>query len=102
MGCAPIERSRCAALADRLRARGLPVEVSADPAKYGKQIRLAERRGIPYVVFPGEPDQIKNIRTGEQIDLDAESWWPAADQLTPQIRSDVSLSSFVSAAVMGD
>ena len=96
------ERERCAALADRLRARGLPVEVSADPAKYGKQIRLAERRGIPYVVFPGEPDQIKNIRTGEQIDLDAESWWPAADQLTPQIRSDVSLSSFVSAAVMGD
>ena len=63
---------------------------------------LTDPHWQPYVVFPGEPDQIKNIRTGEQIDLDAESWWPAADQLTPQIRSDVSLSSFVSAAVMGD
>ena len=39
-------------LADRLRRRGIPTEVAASPQKFGKQIRYAERRGIPYVWFP--------------------------------------------------
>ena len=36
-----------------LRRRGIPTEVSPSAAKFGKQIRYAERRGIPYVWFPG-------------------------------------------------
>ncbi len=38
-------------LANRLRRRGIPTEVAASPQKFGKQIRYAERRGIPYVWF---------------------------------------------------
>ena len=34
-----------------LRARGIPCEVAASPQKFGKQIRYAERRGIPFVWF---------------------------------------------------
>ena len=41
------------AVATALRARGIPCEVAPKPAKFGKQIRYAERRGIPYVWFPG-------------------------------------------------
>ena len=41
------------AVAQRLRARGIPAEVAASAQKFGKQIRYAERRGVPYVWFPG-------------------------------------------------
>ena len=36
-----------------LRARGIPCEVAPSAAKFGKQIRYADRRGIPFVWFPG-------------------------------------------------
>ena len=52
-------RPDCDRVAQRLRARGIPTEVAASPQKFGKQIRYAERRGIPFVWFPaaepGEP-----------------------------------------------
>ena len=44
-------------IAATLRRRGIATEVSPSAAKYGKQIRYAERRGIPYVWFPGDPDR---------------------------------------------
>ena len=48
------EESRPASerVAAALRARGIACEVAASPQKFGKQIRFAERRGIPYVWFP--------------------------------------------------
>ncbi len=64
------------------------------PAKFGKQIRYAERRGMPYVWFPGTGeqgavggtgDQVKDIRSGEQVDADATAWQPPAEDLHPQI-----------------
>ena len=50
----PDEASRPAAdrIAAALRRRDIATEVSPSAAKYGKQIRYAERRGIPYVWFP--------------------------------------------------
>ena len=39
-------------VAASLRARGIPTEVAASAQKFGKQIRYAERRGIPFVWFP--------------------------------------------------
>lgn len=50
----PDEDSRpaCDRLAQRLRERGIATEVAPSPQKFGKQIRYAERRGIPYVWFP--------------------------------------------------
>lgn len=64
-------------VAGALRRRGIPTEVAANAAKFGKQIRYAERRGIPYVWFPGEDNQVKDIRSGEQVSADPESWRPA-------------------------
>src|SRR3954454_21915484 len=46
-------------IAGALRGRGISPEVAPAAAKFGKQIRFAERRGIPYVWFPGEPDTVK-------------------------------------------
>jgi histidyl-tRNA synthetase len=80
-------RAECDRIAGRLRRRGIPVEVAPSAAKYGKQIRHADRRGIPFVWFPGEdgPDQVKDIRSGEQADADADSWQPPAEDRWPAV-----------------
>jgi histidyl-tRNA synthetase len=80
------------AIAHALRSRGIPTEVAASAAKFGKQIRYAERRGIPFVWFPGSStegtaDQVKDIRTGEQIAADAHDWTPPIEDLHPQVIS---------------
>jgi histidyl-tRNA synthetase len=72
-------------IAARLRSRGIPTEVSPTAAKFGKQIRYAERRGIPFVWFPGEPDTIKDIRSGDQVEADAGSWEPTPADRLPAI-----------------
>ncbi len=83
-------RAASDALADVLRANGVPAEVAASSQKFGKQIRYAERRGIPYVLFPGDEVQVKDIRTGEQVTIDPASWVPPAADLRPQVVSTVS------------
>ena len=72
-------------IATALRRRGIPTEVSPTAAKYGRQIRFAERRGIPYVWFPGEPDSVKDIRSGDQADADPATWEPPAVDVWPQV-----------------
>ena len=72
-------------LATVLRSRGIATEVSPAAQRLGKQIRHAERRGIPFVLFPGEPVQVKDLRSGEQVDVDPATWSPAADDLRPRI-----------------
>lgn len=75
-------------LAARLRRRGIATEVAPAPQKYGKQIRFAQRRGIPYVAFPGaEPGsvEIRDIRSGEQAPADPDAWTPPADDLHPRV-----------------
>jgi histidyl-tRNA synthetase len=84
------DRPACDRIARALRERGIATEVSPSAAKYGKQIRFAERRGIPYVWFPGEPDAddtVKDIRSGEQIAADAATWQPPFDDLHPRVES---------------
>ena len=87
----PDEEARAAsgAVAQRLRARGIPTEVAASPQKYGKQIRYAERRGIPFVWFPqgaaDEEHQVKDIRSGEQQVADPDRWTPPDEDLRPRI-----------------
>jgi histidyl-tRNA synthetase len=82
-------RPACDRIAAALRARGIPTEVAPTPAKYGKQIRFAERRGIPFVWFPGSGEdgggQVKDIRSGEQVDADPATWNPPAEDLHPRI-----------------
>jgi histidyl-tRNA synthetase len=82
------ERRRdCDRIAEVLRRRGIATEVSPTAAKFGKQIRFAERRGIPYVWFPGDPDEVKDIRSGEQVPADAATWQPPQNDLTPRVAS---------------
>lgn len=75
-------------IARRLRARGIPTEVAPSAAKFGKQIRHADRRGIPYVWFPAADGdgEIKDIRSGDQTAADADVWVPPDDDLRPQVR----------------
>lgn len=46
------QRQHCNALATILRKRGIPTDVAPSAAKFGKQIRFADKRGIPFVWFP--------------------------------------------------
>jgi histidyl-tRNA synthetase len=78
-------RAACDAIATALRVRGIPTEVAASPQKFGRQIRYAERRGIPYVWFPNEPPEVRDIRTGEQVPADADTWQPPETDLRPQV-----------------
>ena len=73
------------AVATALRARDIPCEVAATAAKFGKQIRYAERRGIPWVWFPGEPHQVKDIRSGNQVEADPATWQPPEEDLRPEL-----------------
>ena len=73
-------------VASRLRARGIPTEVAATAQKFGKQIRYAERRGIPFVWFPGQNHEVKDIRSGAQVAADPDEWNPPADDLRPHVK----------------
>ncbi|GAA4690675.1 histidine--tRNA ligase [Nocardioides nanhaiensis] len=77
------------AVATALRARGIPCEVAASAQRFGKQIRYAERRGIPFVWFPGdaptEGHQVKDIRSGDQTAADPATWAPPPDDLRSRV-----------------
>ncbi|BDZ58057.1 hypothetical protein GCM10025872_17140 [Barrientosiimonas endolithica] len=79
-------RAESMRIAAALRRRGVPTLVSPKAAKFGKQIQFADRRGIPYVWFPGAGeaggDAVKDIRSGEQVDADRDAWSPPAEDLT--------------------
>jgi histidyl-tRNA synthetase len=78
------------AIAQVLRSRGIPAEVVAGAQRFGKQIRYAERRGIPFVWFPpsdGGAGQVKDIRSGDQVDADVRSWSPPGADLRPAVVS---------------
>jgi histidyl-tRNA synthetase len=79
-------RAGSEAVAGALRARGIPVEVAPRADKFGKQIRYADRRGIPFVWFPdAEGGSVKDIRTGDQQPADPASWTPPPQDLNPRI-----------------
>ena len=74
-------------IAGDLRARGIPVEVAAKAEKFGKQIKYADRRGIPFVWFTSEDGshEVKDIRSGEQVPADPQTWTPPAEDLFVQV-----------------
>ncbi|MEO7449088.1 MAG: histidine--tRNA ligase [Humibacillus sp.] len=80
-------RDQSVAVATALRRRGVATEVAPSAAKFGKQIRYAERRGIPFVWFPaaGEHGEVKDIRSGEQVSADPASWSPPEQDLRPAV-----------------
>ena len=82
------DRGRSDAVARALRARGIPADTAPTAAKFGRQIKHADRSGIPFVFFPGDGSgdgdggdgrllgQVKDIRSGDQVDADASTWSP--------------------------
>ena len=77
-------RQRSDAIAHELRSRGIPCEVAPRAEKFGKQIRYADRRGIPFVWFPADDgDTVKDIRSGDQVGADAQTWLPPDTDLWP-------------------
>jgi len=88
---AETDRSQAMGLAASLRRRGIPCEVAPEAVKFGKQIKFAERRGIPFVWFAASGDEssdsVKDIRSGLQTLTDAASWMPPAEDLWPRVMS---------------
>ncbi|MCI9887877.1 histidine--tRNA ligase [Micrococcales bacterium 31B] len=79
-----LESTRVAA---QLRARGIAAEVSPSAAKFGKQIRHADRRGIPFVWIMQEDGThaVKDIRSGEQEAASPAAWEPPVADLKPSV-----------------
>ncbi|MGR6901297.1 histidine--tRNA ligase [Glutamicibacter sp. BSL13] len=71
-------------VAAALRERGIACEVAASAEKFGKQIKYADRRGIPFVWFTHADGthEVKDIRSGEQLSADPATWTPPAEDLT--------------------
>ncbi|MFZ8981619.1 MAG: histidine--tRNA ligase [Candidatus Nanopelagicales bacterium] len=77
-------RQRSDAVAQELRTRGIPCEVAPRAEKFGKQIKYADRRGIPFVWFPSaDGDTVKDIRSGDQVGADTQTWRPPDTDLWP-------------------
>jgi len=82
-------RPRAMAVAAALRARGIATEVAPSAAKFGKQIRHADRRGIPYVWFcDDDGDSVKDIRSGEQVPSSSDEWAPPEGDLWPVVTTE--------------
>lgn len=87
-------REQAIAVAAALRARGIAVEVAPKPDKFGKQIRYAERRGIPFVWFgAGHDDSVKDIRSGEQAAADPSGWLPPAGDAVVRVSARLNLGA---------
>jgi histidyl-tRNA synthetase len=81
-------RADAIAVAEQLRARGISAEVAPRADKYGRQIRYADRRGIPYVWFgSAASSEVKDLRTGEQLPADAGRWQPPEEDRRPRVYS---------------
>ncbi|MHA7180293.1 histidine--tRNA ligase [Arthrobacter sp. MDB2-24] len=74
-------------VAAALRSRGISAEVAAGAEKFGKQIKFADRRGIPFVWFtsPDGSHEVKDIRSGDQVAADPAAWTPPAEDLRPVV-----------------
>ncbi|MDH5187692.1 MAG: ATP phosphoribosyltransferase regulatory subunit, partial [Rhodospirillaceae bacterium] len=74
------DRAVAAATAQKLRARGINVEMYHEQGKLKNQLRYAERKGIAFVWFPPSDDngmhEVKNMANGEQLEVDISTWQP--------------------------
>lgn len=74
-------RPQASSTAAQLRRRGFNVELYHEADRYGRQIRYASRKGIPFVWFPpaeeGGAHEVKDLGSGDQVAADPERWAPA-------------------------
>jgi histidyl-tRNA synthetase len=78
-------RANAIAVAEQLRVRGISTEVAPKADKFGRQIRYADRRGIPYVWFGSAVGEVKDLRSGQQVAADASSWTPPEEDRRPRV-----------------
>jgi histidyl-tRNA synthetase len=74
-----ITREMQIAASSSLRRRGINVDTYPEPVKLGKQIEYADKKGIPYVYLvgsDGRTDEVKDLRTREQVSAKVETWNP--------------------------
>ena len=75
-------RSEALAVAKLLRSRGICCQVFDAPVRYSKQIRYADKLGIPFVWFiNGGDHEVRDVRQGEQVSADPKTWSPPSDEL---------------------
>ena len=80
-------------LADRLRRRGIPTEVAAEPAevRQADPVRRAARHPVrlvpPTATAATATHEVKDIRSGDQVAADPDAWTPPADDLHQTIVS---------------
>lgn len=73
-------RGKCTEIAKVLRAGGFNTEIYHQSQNMKKQLRYADRKGIPYFLFPFKYDEksgvveIKNLGSGEQIEGPLQEW----------------------------
>jgi len=68
-------------VAAALRRRGIGADVFHLPQNFGKQMKAAQKRGIPYVWFmesegDGLDGEVKCLASGEQVKANAQTWQP--------------------------
>ena len=81
-------REEAIAVAEQLRRRGIACEVGPT-VDSRKQIRYADRRGIPYVWFGGlSGGEVRDLAARTQQPADPGSWSPDPDELRPRITRD--------------
>lgn len=71
-------RKEARSIADALRAKGVNTEVYHEASKHKKQLSYANKKGIPYVLFPQENGaiEIKDMESGQQNTVDLNKWLP--------------------------
>jgi len=73
-------RPDCTAIATKLRQHGIPTEIFHLPQNMKKQLRYADRKGIPRVLFPHQytPEkpmiEVKELHSGEQAEWLLDDW----------------------------
>ena len=83
----------CLAVAGRLRAARIPTETQMVPAKLGKQLKAAARRGASFALIAGEAERrdgtvaVKHLGTGDQVEIGLDSLVDHILSLDPEIRT---------------
>lgn len=74
------KRATCQQIAGKLRDRGIPTEIYHSDQAMKKQLKYADRKGIPQVLFPHKFSdesplvEVKTLATGEQVEMPLAEW----------------------------
>ena len=74
------KRGLCNEIAGRLREKGFNTEIYHQEQNMKKQLRYADRKGIPYMLFPFKYSsespivEVKNLASGEQVECPLDEW----------------------------